>query len=51
MWKAQVLVFREHSTSEQVGLAHVVEEATDISIETSINAIEILWFAERGIIK
>lgn len=32
----------EDSTSEQVGLAHVVQEAADVSIETGIDAVLIL---------
>lgn len=48
VWETKVLVFREHSASKQVGLAHVVEEAADVSIETGIDAVEILWLAKGG---
>lgn len=33
---------REHSTGKQVGLAHVIKEAADVSIETGIDAVQIL---------
>lgn len=39
VWETKVLVRREHSTGKQVGLAHVIEEAADVSIETGINAV------------
>lgn len=39
VWETKVLVCCEHSTGEQVGLAHVVEEAADVSIETGIDAV------------
>lgn len=39
VWETQVLVRREHSTRKQVGLAHVVEETADVSIETGIYAV------------
>ena len=39
VWETKILVRREHSTGKQVGLAHVIEEAADVSIETSIDAI------------
>lgn len=42
VWEPQVLVCGEDSTSEQVGLAHVVQEAADVSIETGIDAVRIL---------
>ena len=49
MWESQVLVRREHSAGEQVGLAHVVEEAADVSIETGIDAVHVLWLeGKRG---
>lgn len=39
VWETKVLVRREHSTGKQVGLAHVIEEAADVSIETGIDAV------------
>lgn len=39
VWEPEVLVGREHSTGKQVGLAHVIEEAADVSIETSVDAV------------
>lgn len=41
VWESKVLVRREDSTSEQVRLAHVVQEAAGVSIETGIDAVEI----------
>lgn len=32
----------EHSAGEQVGLAHVVEEAADVAIETGVDAVHVL---------
>lgn len=43
VWETQVLVCGEHSAGKQVGLAHVVEEPTDVPIETRIDAVKILW--------
>lgn len=43
VWETKVLVCCEHSTGKQVGLAHVIEKATDVSIETGINAVQVLW--------
>lgn len=40
--KTKVLVRREHSTGQQVWLAHVIKEAADVSIETGINTVKIL---------
>lgn len=37
----------EHSTGKQVGLAHVIEEAADVSIETGIDAVEVLWLGGK----
>lgn len=49
MWKTKVLVRREHSTGEQVGLAHVIEEAADVAIETGIDTVEILRLGGGGV--
>lgn len=43
VWETEVLVLRENSAGEQVGLAHVIEEAADVAIETSVDAVLILW--------
>lgn len=43
VWETKVLVRCEHSTGKQVGLAHVIEEAADVSIETGIDAVQVLW--------
>lgn len=32
----------EHSTSKQVGLAHVVQKAADVAVETGIDAVQVL---------
>lgn len=50
VWKTKVLVRREHSTSKQVGLTHVIKEATDVAIETGIDAVKILrlWRRIKG---
>lgn len=37
----------EHSTGEQVGLAHVVEEAADVAIEAGVDAVQILWLGAK----
>lgn len=42
VWETKVLVRREHSTGKQVGLAHVIEEAADVTIETGIDAVQVL---------
>lgn len=39
VWETKVLVRCEHSTGKQVGVAHVIEEAADVAIETGINAV------------
>lgn len=39
VWETKVLVRSQHSTGKQVGLAHVIEEAADVSIETGIDAV------------
>lgn len=39
VWETKVLVRREHSTGKQVRLAHVIEKAADVAIETSIDAV------------
>ena len=46
VWEAQVLVSCEHSTGKQVGLAHVVNEAADVAIETGVNTVRV--FQLRG---
>lgn len=38
---------REHSAGEQVGLTHVIKEAADVSIETGIYAVLILWLEDK----
>lgn len=47
VWESKVLVSREDSTGKQVGLAHVIEEAADVSIETGIDAVQVLWLEEK----
>lgn len=44
--EAQVLVGGEHSAGQQVGLAHVVEEAAHVAVETGVDAVEVLRLEE-----
>lgn len=47
MGEAEVLVGGEHSAGQQVGLAHVVEEATHVAVETGVDAVQVLWLEEE----
>lgn len=48
MGEAEVLVGGEHSAGQQVGLTHVVEEATHIAVETGIDAVQVLRLEAEG---
>lgn len=49
MGEAQVLVGGEHSAGQQVGLAHVVEEAAHVAVETGVDAVEVLRLVEETV--